>query len=85
MDTIFDHGITKTEFRKLFFYYLDKNDYLRYLDELNRLLDLYRLYRDRGDKTMTGFYRIKLQGLTENRQKENERRHIRKKIRRLHA
>ena len=49
MESIFDHNITTEEFAVLFSSYKNKEDYLLYTNMFTRMMDIYSLYKYRGE------------------------------------
>lgn len=56
MESIFEHNITEKEFKDLFPSYKTKEDYIFYTNSFTRTLDIYRLYKNRGDDCNAQLY-----------------------------
>jgi len=56
MESIFDHNISNEEFAVLFSSYKNKEDYLLYTNLFTRMIDIFCLYKYRGEYSKAQTY-----------------------------
>lgn len=56
MESIFEHNVSNEEFAVLFSSYKNKEDYLLYTNKFTRMMDIYSLYKYRGEQQRAQSY-----------------------------